>query len=500
MENKTKVLTGLGMMLPVLSLVPQAVQAQQRPNIVFIFCDDMGYSDLSCYGSPMHNETPNIDNLASQGVRFTDFYSSAPVSTPSRGGLMTGRFHTRLGINHVFMPYSYTGLNPNEVTIPELLKPCGYNTCLYGKWHLGTDFQFLPKRQGFDEFFGTTCSIDNGPFVYIDGDRAQDVPANKDSTTWTYTTKACKYIKAHKGNPFFLYVAYNMPHVPLAASKNFRGKSKNGLYGDVIMELDWSVGEIMKTLKEEGLDDNTIVCFTSDNGPWLHEGPYGGCALPCYSGKGTTWDGGQRVPMIVRWTGHIKPGRVENEMACMLDWFTTFGKMTGAAIPTDRPIDGYDIMPILLGTGHRANHDFAFCESLANSNKLMAYRSGDWKLKLPEKLVKGNYWYPDEAAHDTLLFNIREDIGEKNNVIKQHPEIVKMIVAKIDSIQHTPGFYAKKIFQWEFGTDMLTVGQRRENILNAAKNGIKPKSETGKWQLKNYQLQEEVNKAQVSTY
>lgn len=483
-----------GLLLPAIPMI-----AQQRPNIIFIYVDDMGYSDLSCYGSPL-NETPNIDRMAQEGMRFTDFYSSAPVSTPSRAGLMTGRYASRLGIRHVFMPFSYTGMNPNEVTIAEVLKPCGYTTALFGKWHLGTDFQYLPKRQGFDEFFGTTCSIDNGPFVYIDGDHAQDVPAAKDSTTITYTRKACNYIEQHKDNPFYLYVAYNMPHVPLAASKRFLGKSKNGLYGDVVMELDWGVGEILKKVKECGLDKNTIVCFSSDNGPWLHEGPFGGRALPCYSGKGTTWDGGQRVPMIVRWPGHVKSGQTEHSVACMLDWYVTFAKMTGGNMPTDRAIDGYDIMPVLLGTGHRANQDFAYVSATPFGSKLMAYRSGDWKLKLPEKRVQGNFWEADEPAHDTLLINLREDIGERHNIKAQYPKIVKLLSQKIDSIEHTKDFQVKPIFQWEFQTDALTTGQRRQNILNAVKNGVKSKSKNGEMQVENYQLQDKIMKAGGSTY
>lgn len=498
--NRISMFAGSSLLMPVLTVAPQLAEAQQRPNIIFIYADDMGYSDLSCYGSPL-NETPNLDRMSKEGIRFTDFYSSSPVSTPSRAGLMTGRYATRLGINHVFMPYSFTGLDPNEVTIAEVLKPCGYSTALFGKWHLGTDYEYRPKRQGFDEFFGSLYSIDNGPFVYIDGDKPQNVLACKDSTTITYTTKACDYIERHKNNPFYLYVAFNMPHVPIAASPRFKGKSKNGLYGDVIMELDWGVGEILKKLKECGLDDNTIVCFSSDNGPWLHEGPFGGRALPCYSGKGTTWDGGQRVPMIVRWPRHIKSGREEHSVACMLDWYVTFSKMVGGNIPTDRAIDGYDIMPVLLGNGKRANQDFAYiCSTPMKRAEIQAYRSGDWKLKLPEKMVQGNYWYPDEPAHDTLLFNIREDIGEQHDLKDKHPEIVLMICQKIDSLKQTKGFYVKPLLQYEMQTEALTVGQRRDNILEAAKKGIKPKSKNGQYMLENYKMQDKFIKVGASTY
>lgn len=245
-------------LLPIVAALSAAANtavAGERPNIVFIFADDMGYSDLGCYGSPT-NATPNLDHIAGEGMRFTDFYASAPVSTPSRAGLLTGRYASRLGIRHVFMPYSFTGLSPEEITIAELLRPVGYRTALFGKWHLGSDRQYLPLQQGFDEFFGTACSIDNAPFVYIEGNEAQNRLAAKDSTTITYTQRACDFIRrcGHE-QPFFLYVAYNMPHVPLAASKRFLGKSKGGLYGDVVEDLDWGVGEIMACLKEAGPDE-----------------------------------------------------------------------------------------------------------------------------------------------------------------------------------------------------------------------------------------------------
>lgn len=478
-----------------------ALAQQEKPNIIFIYTDDMGYNDLACYGSKV-NDTPNIDRMAEEGMRFTDFYASSPVSTPSRAGLMTGRYQTRMGINHVFMPSSLTGMSQDEITIPEVLKPQGYSTALFGKWHLGSDYEYRPKRQGFDEFFGSLYSIDNGPFVYVDGDKPENKLACKDSTTYVYTQRACQYIHEHKGNgPFFLYVAYNMPHVPIFATKNFLGKSRNGLYGDVIMELDWGVGEIMKAVKEAGIDRNTIICFSSDNGPWLHEGPYGGNADPLYSGKGTTWDGGQRVPMIVRWPGHIKPGQVETSVACMMDWYVTFANLAGGSVPDDRCIDGYDIMPVLLGTGKRASQDFAYISSSAAKNSdISAYRTGDWKLKLPEPMELGNYWYPDEAAHDTLLFNLRTDISERCNIKDKHPGIVKMICAKIDSLKNTYGFYSEPLFQFDYQTGAITVQQRRENILKAAKEGIKPKSQNGEWMLENYQFQDKMIKRGAQTY
>lgn len=468
--------------------------AQEKPNIIFIYADDMGYSDLHCYGSSV-NESPNLDRMAEEGMRFTDFYSGAPVSTPSRACLMTGRYPSRLGINHVFFPHSFTGMSPDEITMAEMLKEQGYSTSLFGKWHLGTDYPFLPKRQGFDEFFGTVSSIDNPPFVYLDGDKAQDVPACKDSATITITNKALNYIEQKKDQPFFCYVAYHMPHVPIAASPRFKGKSKNGLYGDVIMELDWGVGEILKKVEELGLDDNTIIAFSSDNGPWLSEGPNGGCALPLYRGKGTTWDGGQRVPMIVRWKGKIKPGQTESRVACMADWFPTFATLTGGNIPKDRAIDGFNILPILMGTGERATQDFAYI----HYSKIEAYRSGDWKLKMPEALKRGNYWQTDVMAHDTVLYNLRTDIGEQHDVKALHPEIVKMIAAKIDSLQQTH-IAAKPIFQREMETDRLTQQQRVDAVLEAKKKGIKPKSENGETQLEYYEAVDKFLKKKGSIF
>lgn len=331
-------------------------------------------------------------------------------------------------------------------------------------------------------------SIDNPPFCYIDGDTWQDTPACKDSATITITNKALDYIerKSKQGQAFFCYVAYHMPHVPIAASPRFKGKSKNGLYGDVIMELDWGVGEILKKVKELGLDENTLIAFSSDNGPWLSEGPNGGCALPLYRGKGTTWDGGQRVPMIVRWKGHIKPGQVEKSVAFMGDWFVTFANLTGGKVPTDRAIDGQNILPVLLNTGQRANQDFAY----VNNMKLEAYRSGDWKLKLPEPLKRGNYWQTDVPAHDTLLINLREDIGEQVNLKDRHPEIVRMIAAKMDSLKQTHVIADKAIFQWEMATDQLTDQQRLDAVLDAKKKGIGPKSENGEAILEFYEAKE----------
>mgnify|MGYP001754581822 CR=1 FL=1 len=489
MRKLQKITTGACLLMSV-----SPVFAQEKPNIIFIYADDLGYSDLQCYGSPV-NKTPCLDKMANEGIRFTDFYSAAPVSTPSRAGLMTGRYPSRMGINHVFFPHSFTGMSPDEITMAEMLKEKDYETAIFGKWHLGTDYQFLPKRQGFDEFFGTVSSIDNPPFVYLDGDKAQDVLANKDSATITITNKALDYIERKKDKPFFCYVAYHMPHVPLAASPRFKGKSQNGLYGDVIMELDWAVGEILKKVEELGLSENTIIAFSSDNGPWLSEGPNGGCALPLYRGKGTTWDGGQRVPMIVKWKGHIKPAQVEKNVAVMVDWFPTFANLTGGNVPKDRPMDGCNIAPVLLGAGKRENQDFVYI----TFSKVEAFRSGDWKLKMPEASKKGNYWQTDVPAHDTILVNLRTDIGEKINLKDQYPDIVKKIACKIDSFKQTH-IVPKPIFQWEMETDKLTQQQRIDAVLDAKKKGIAPKSENGEIQLEYYEAIDKFQKKKGSIF
>ena len=460
--------------------MPVAAHAQQTPNIVFFYADDMGYSDLQCYGSTL-NDTPNLNQLANDGIRFTDFYAAAPVSSPSRAGLLTGRYPSRIGINHVFFTNSFTGLPQEEVTIAEILKEQGYATAIYGKWHLGNDYDFLPRRQGFDEFYGTFGSIDMAPFVYIDNDKPQSKIANKDSTTITYTEKAIDFINRKKDQPFFLYLPYNMPHVPIAASSRFKGSSRNGLYGDVIAELDWSVGEIVKRIDELGLGENTIICFSSDNGPWLQEGPYGGQALPLYQGKGTTWDGGQRVPMIVRWKGHITPGRTECSVGLMTDWLPTFAHLAGAKVPADRVIDGYDISSVLLNKGRRSNQDVAYI----SFGQLEAYRSGDWKLILPHKKVNGNFWMEDIPAHDTLLINFRHDIAERHDLSKKHPEIVSLIVNKIDSFKAT-GYQGAPIFLTEHGTQSLTEQQRLKNVFDAIEKGVRPKSVRGEQQAEYY--------------
>ena len=434
-----------------------------RPNIIFIYADDLGYSDLACYGSKV-NRTPNLDQLAEDGIRFTDFYSASPLSSPSRAALLTGRYSVRMGINTVFFPESYTGIPETEITLPEVLQKLGYYTGIVGKWHLGHHRQFLPLQHGFNEYFGIPYSNDMTSVVYMRGNEVEKFRVNQDSITFTYTQEACRFLERNKNRPFFLYLPHTMPHVPLAASANFKGKSANGLYGDVIEELDWSTGEVLKKLKELGLDNNTIVVFSSDNGPWLTEGPMGGSALPLFQGKNTTWEGGQRVPTIIRWKNRIAKGQVNNEVASMIDWFPTFLRLTGGKIPTDRMIDGKDISPVLFGAGKRENHDFAFI----HYGNLEGFRSEEWKIKFPEPLRKGNFWVADVPAHDTILFNLKTDIAETTDVKEQYPEVYRKIVGKANAFKETLKDCPPSLIVGD-GSSVNLVRNQREKAIKEAK-------------------------------
>lgn len=397
-----------------------------KPNFVFILMDDMGYSDASCYGESRW-KTSNIDALASQGIRFTDCYSASPISSASRAGLLTGRYPARLGIKEVFYPESYTGLAPEETTIAEVLKQQGYATSCIGKWHLGSREKFLPLQQGFDEYFGIPYSNDMGSQVYLRGNEVEEFHIDIDQVTKTYTREAVDFIHRNANRPFFLYVAHSMMHVPIFVSKEFAGKSGAGIYGDAMLEVDWSVGEIMKALRELGLERNTLVVFTSDNGPWLQEGPLGGRALPLREGKTTSFEGGVRVPCIAYWKGKIKAA-VNQEVTCLLDWFPTLTRLSGGQLPPVA-LDGYDLTPVLLGKGKRASEDYAYFH---HNQEVTDYRSGDWKLSLPAKAIEGNFWRKSTAAHDTLLFNLRVDPGEQTNLFYQNPKKVKELTQKLE--------------------------------------------------------------------
>ena len=473
MEKSTALATGVLSVIGLGACTQSESVRPQKPNIIFIYADDLGYGDLACYGSTV-NRTPNLDRMAQDGIRFTDFYAAAPNSTPSRAALLTGRYPIRMGINNVFHPPSLTGIPASEITLGEALQQQGYRTGIIGKWHLGHHYQYLPLQNGFDEYFGIPYSNDMASCFYLRGNEVLPTPVNQDSIVYTYTKEAIRFIENHKDRPFFLYLPHNMPHVPLGASANFRGKSANGLYGDVIEELDWGVGEVLKKLDELGLDKNTIVVFSSDNGPWLTEGPYGGVATPLFQGKNTHWEGGQRVPAIIRGKDKISGGQVNSDLAAMIDWFPTFIKLAGGTVPTDRIIDGLDIAQVLFGTGKRENHDFAYLQNRA----IHAYRSGDWKIKLPASMQRGNFWVEDVPAHDTVFFNLRNDINERIDVKNDYPEEYRATLTKMNAFIETLKDCPPAMLLTENSGPTLTSQQRNQAIDDAIGKGIEPKSES----------------------
>lgn len=426
-----KLLWSAALLLAVLTT--QAQPRGGKPNIVVILADDLGYGDIGTFGAT-DIRTPNIDNLASKGLKMTSFYSSSPVCSPTRAALITGRYPRRMGIDHVFFPESFTGIPSEEVTIAEALKGNGYRTAIFGKWHLGHHRQYLPLQNGFDEYYGIPYSNDMMGVAYLRGNDVDSIKVNQKYITQTYTKEAVRFIGQNKDKPFFLYVTHNMPHVPIYASPAFEGKSQRGLYGDVIEELDWSVGEVVKALKKNGLEENTLVVFTSDNGPWLIFDVEGGSAGPLRQGKGTTFEGGQRVPMVAYWPGKIKPGSVYEDLASQLDFYPTIISLTGSQkTQTKKALDGEDISPVLFGTGKRKGDEFAYY----SNGIIEAYRKGDWKIRLPQKDVKIGAAVIVPAT-DTLLFNLKNDIGEQNNLLKSNPEKASALLLSLET-------YKKKI-------------------------------------------------------
>jgi arylsulfatase A len=422
-----------------------ALAAQEKPkrppNVIIVYVDDMGYGDLGCFGNKKI-KTPNLDTMAKQGTRFTSFYVSQAVCSASRAALMTGKYSNRTGILGALGPNAKHGLAKEHVTIAEMLKTLGYRTGIIGKWHLGHLPEFLPKKRGFDEYYGLPYSNDMWPkhptakfpdLPLIDGDNV--IAKNPDQTKLTtdYTERAVKFIRKNKDQPFFLYLAHTMPHVPLFVSERFKGKSEQGLYGDVIMELDWSVGQIIQTLQQVGIDENTLVIFASDNGPWLSYGNHGGSAGILREGKGTTWEGGVRVPFIARWPGRIPAGKTQPEPAMTIDLLPTIARITGAKLPPGK-IDGKDIGPLLFGeAGAKSPHEAYF---FYWNNELHGVRSGTWKLYFPhvyrtlEGSKPGNDGKPGpykEAKVGLELYNLENDLNERTDVAVRHPEVVRRL-------------------------------------------------------------------------
>jgi arylsulfatase A-like enzyme len=425
------------------------------PNVVLILADDLGWEDVGVYGATGF-ATPNLDRMAAEGVRFTSFYAPNPACSPTRAAIMTGSYAPRVGIPEVLGPRSRRGLNPEETTIAELLRGQGYATIAVGKWHLGDHPAFLPTSHGFDSYFGIPYSNDMSPakannpreganLWYPELPLIRDtaiVEREPDQTQLTrrYTEEIVGFIEQTRDQPFFAYLAYSFPHVPLWASEPFAGTTTQGLYGDVVAEIDWSVGEILATLERLGLDGRTLVAFTSDNGPWLVFGNHAGSAGPFREGKATTFEGGHRVPAIVRWPGRIPAGRVSSELATGMDFLPTIARLVGATAPADRIIDGHDMWPLLSGDeGAVSPYDHFF---YYRSGELQAVRRGKWKLHVPHRYpsmvgaevgVDGMLGRYARGEIGVALFDLEADPGEMTDVASEYPEVVQQLLDLVES-------------------------------------------------------------------
>lgn len=401
------------------------------PNVVLIFADDLGYGDLGCYGSKI--PTPNIDRIAAGGVRFTDFYSASSVCTPSRAALLTGRYPARVGLVGVLQAADSGGLPAHEVTIAQMLKWSGYKTACIGKWHLGSKREYLPTNRGFDEYFGIPYSNDMWPLPLMRNTEVIEEPARMESLTRFYTEQAASFIERSKDSPFFLYLPHSAPHIPLAASQQFRGSSALGTYGDVITELDWSVGQVLRSLQENGLEENTLIIFASDNGPW-----YQGSAGQLRGRKGETYDGGMRVPCVARFPGRIPEGRVCRDVATTMDILPTLARVCGASLPGGL-LDGIDIWPLLSGEMEEIERDpFLFFDGW----NLQCARKGPWKLHVAR--YSSRAWNPSPVGGRVNLplprpelYNVATDLQECYDCSREHPSVASDLRERMEQMLFT---------------------------------------------------------------
>ena len=434
-------------------LFPAHLQAQKSPNVIIILLDDMGYGDLSVTGANGY-KTPNIDRLCVDGMRFTQYYSAQAVSSASRAGLLTGCYPNRIGFSGALGPSDKIGIADSEETIAEMLKKKGYTCSAVGKWHLGNRPQFLPLHHGFDEYYGLPYSNDMWPFhpqtpsaypplPMIDGDSVVNpnvTAADQAQLTTQYTERAVRFIDRNKNKPFFLYLAHSMPHVPLFVSDKFKGKSKQGLYGDVMMEIDWSVGEILKALERNGIDKNTLVIFTSDNGPWINYGNHAGSTGGLREGKGASYEGGQRVPCIMRWPVKIPAGTVCNRLATAIDILPTIAHFCDAPLPSLK-IDGVDISALMLGDESANPREYFLYYYQKNS--LEAVRNDRFKLILPHLgrtyvgFLPGNDGKAGQVNENHqehfALYDLRRDPGERYDVQSQYPKVVAELMKVVEA-------------------------------------------------------------------
>ncbi len=421
-------------------------EPQQPPNIVLIFTDDQGYRDVGVFGA---NDivTPNLDKMASEGIKLTSYYAAQAVCSASRAGILTGCYPNRIGIHNALMPNSDIGLNHNETTIAEMLGENGYRTGIFGKWHLGDHPDFMPTKHGFDEYFGIPYSNDMwsmhpqqgsvfnfGPLPLFENETVVETLTDQTDLTTRITKRSVDFINRNKDRPFFLYVPHPQPHVPLFVSDKFKGKSNRGLYGDVIMEIDWSVGQILDALKTNGLEENTIVIFTSDNGPWLAYGNHGGSALPFREGKGTAWEGGQREPFIMRYPKKLEAGKTIDVPIMAIDMLPTLAAVTNSKLP-EKTIDGKNVWSILMGESDESPQEAYFF--YYRVNELFGVRYGKWKLYFPHTYrtmtgqepgkdgVPGAYKMVD--LENIELYDVVNDLSETKNVADEYPEVVEKI-------------------------------------------------------------------------
>ena len=424
-------------------------ETTRKPNFIVIFTDDQGYQDVGCFGSP-NIKTPVLDRMASEGMKFTDFYAMAPICSASRAGLLTGCYPPRVGTTGVYFPKHDRGLNPEEHTIAEVLKPMGYATGVIGKWHLGHHKEFLPTNQGFDYYFGVPYSNDMDPVKkpggrdldksFIDNDisrwnvplmRNEEIverPAYQPTLTKRYTEEAVNFIEQHQDEPFFLYLPHTMPHIPIFVSEDFHTDDPKLAYQRCIEEIDWSVGKVLEALKQNGLDENTLVVFTTDNGPWLNLKPphHGGSAGPLRAGKFTTFEGGMRVPTIVRWPGKVPSGSVCSEVAATFDLLPTFATLANAPL-SDRKIDGENIWPLMSGESKNSPHDAFYY--YAGGGQLRSMRKGNWKVHLERQQGRGN----KKKSFPPMLFDLSRDLGEQNDLAQVKPGLLASLVAEANA-------------------------------------------------------------------
>lgn len=449
MKQKTNLLLSLGILAPI------PVLAQQHTNFVVILMDDMGYGDLDFTGA-INYKTQNLDKMAKDGMFFTHYYSAQAVSGASRAGLLTGCYPNRIGFSGAPGPDAKTGISKQEKTIADVLKQKGYTSAAYGKWHLGHLPQFLPVHHGFDEYYGIPYSNDMWPnhptmkfppLPLIEGTKTVELNPDQSRFTTDFTNRALQFIEKNQKKPFFVYLAHPMPHVPLAVSDKFKCKSRQGLYGDVMMEIDWSIGQITAKLRELGLEENTLVIVTSDNGPWINYGNHAGSTGGLREGKGTTFEGGQRVPCLMQWKGKIEAGSVCNRLVTGIDILPTLAEIAGAPLP-DHKIDGVSLLPLMYRE-EDANPRKSFYYYY-RKNDLEAVSDGNFKLILPHKyrtyegFLPGMDGKPGEVnefkpLEEMLLYDLRRDPGERYNVISQYPAIKEKLMKMADEARQDLG-------------------------------------------------------------